>query len=1344
MVKVAWKVVNGYGPYAYVQKSVKVGNKVKSVHIGYLGKAGTNDVIPGKHINVPPMKDFKGGRLLVPQVGEDTAQGLQPGPLSLVTHLEEQVKKGVPKSKINLTPPKTAATPVAKAAPKKKTASPKPAKAEDAPAAAPTAAKQEAVASLAATLKAKLGATVQVQEWKKVGPQLGSTKGGLYENEKGARYYIKCPATEDHVANELLARDLYQLVGVRTLEGHPTVMEGEPCLATRWEEGLMGSGENPKDLKGTKEGFVADAWLANWDSVGVGSSKYDNILGYKGQAYRVDTGGALLYRGTGGPKGVAFGTEVTELEGLRDPKVNPVAATVYGDMTAAEIEASAKPVLAAPNNAIISAVHKRYPDDPQKASNLATQLLVRKNYIKKWLADQAQKQDKAVEAAPAAALETPKPQSVGPKVTEVPKDADGKPLVSPKHIKHLENVAAIGYPTTLTTEAAALVGKLKSPAKKAALAKVGIDLQNQMIGVKPIPAAAPDLINTEEPKAPTKIKATKNPEDAQGKPLVTAQQIQHLEQVANQGDLQHLHKVGTELSEAAPDKETKQAIITVAANLYGQLYDAQLKAAPGPQPAPPQVETKAPTKIKVTEVPKNAGGKSLVSAANIAKLEALANSKNAQALSIATIGMSQLAKGAVKKAAIVKVGNDLLSQVTGEPTPEHLKDGGLESIKEGMKAKAKAKAELDATPAPQPKTPLIESKEGAADAPAAAADDWYKVTLVPKDAKGKPMVSAKNIKQLEKTASLGPPDALKAMGGILADKLKNPAQKEALNQVVGHLIAKMPSAGVQEGDSGSGLPDTIEKVDDGDLKLPDQKTPTLKTIDAETKKGKKRKQNYDEVLEQVSGQKGSNEGGLFKDKKLETLHYVKWPNSEARAKVEALAALLYTHADVPVPSVRAIKFQGKDAVMSDWIDGAEPMTTEQMRTHPEVRGGFVADAWLANWDVVGAGADNIVSGPGAKAYRIDAGGSMIFRAKGSPKDFSAEVGELESLKDPNTNPQAALAFKDISQADLKAGAERLALITDDQIDAAVDSVKLPKKSKEYPASYYSHEHGDIPSLLKARLKQRRDYIVDEHLDPKDKKKAALEKLDGVDLKPDSKELVAAQAAKYTVNKPSSGQKWTATGTIMENELGSSKGKSAKTQTQKHYQSWKGSTARPLGAALRWAGGELEGSGRLEEARLKKILAYLVKSGTVSSHEADNQIKHVEQFATTPSAKRLVEGLSVARKQNEATLGVKYPGKDTVTVYRGWNPSQLKYLKLDNLKVGDEVTLKDPPFYSWSLSPSVAHNFGGGHGSIVAKAQVPLSKVVLTDLVNSIGSYEGEDEIIFKGIDNYKMEVIKKS
>ena len=48
MANVAWKTINGYGPYAYLQQSLWQGNgKVVSQHIAYLGKLGTTSDFAG-------------------------------------------------------------------------------------------------------------------------------------------------------------------------------------------------------------------------------------------------------------------------------------------------------------------------------------------------------------------------------------------------------------------------------------------------------------------------------------------------------------------------------------------------------------------------------------------------------------------------------------------------------------------------------------------------------------------------------------------------------------------------------------------------------------------------------------------------------------------------------------------------------------------------------------------------------------------------------------------------------------------------------------------------------------------------------------------------------------------------------------------------------------------------------------------------------------------------------------------------------------------------------------------------------------------------------------------------
>ncbi len=55
---------------------------------------------------------------------------------------------------------------------------------------------------------------------------------------------------------------------------------------------------------------------------------------------------------------------------------------------------------------------------------------------------------------------------------------------------------------------------------------------------------------------------------------------------------------------------------------------------------------------------------------------------------------------------------------------------------------------------------------------------------------------------------------------------------------------------------------------------------------------------------------------------------------------------------------------------------------------------------------------------------------------------------------------------------------------------------------------------------------------------------------------------------------------------------------------------------------------------------------------------------------------------------------------------------------------------------------MAHNFQGGHGSFVSQAVIPVDSIILTDLANTTGSFTSEDEVVFKGVDDFKMEIIK--
>jgi uncharacterized protein len=189
-------------------------------------------------------------------------------------------------------------------------------------------------------------APLQPKDLKRVGKQMGSNPGGVFENAQGERFYVKQGQSPEHVANELAAADLYRLAGARTLEYQP--VEGGQHVATRMAklDKNRATQFSPAEVKAARRDFVTHAWLANWDAVGTGS---DNLGTIDGEPTALDLGGALAFRAQGAPKGAAFGDQVTELETMRDPKMSPDAAKVFGGMNEDELYDSAQRVTSIPD-----------------------------------------------------------------------------------------------------------------------------------------------------------------------------------------------------------------------------------------------------------------------------------------------------------------------------------------------------------------------------------------------------------------------------------------------------------------------------------------------------------------------------------------------------------------------------------------------------------------------------------------------------------------------------------------------------------------------------------------------------------------------------------------------------------------------------------------------------------------------------------------------------------------------------------------------------------------------------------------------------------------------------------
>lgn len=216
------------------------------------------------------------------------------------------------------------------------------------------------------------------------------------------------------------------------------------------------------------------------------------------------------------------------------------------------------------------------------------------------------------------------------------------------------------------------------------------------------------------------------------------------------------------------------------------------------------------------------------------------------------------------------------------------------------------------------------------------------------------------------------------------------------------------------------------------------------------------------MLTKVGGSLGgSTPAEQFKDSDG-NVWYVKHVKSPMHSVNEVLAARLYAAAGVDVPEIQRTT-DGKIASKVMKLMGSADVTT------PGAAQGFAADAWLANWDAVGKGYDNLQIAADGKAVRVDVGGSLVYRAQGGSKAeyFNGTADEINSLRDPNgPNPQSSKIFSSLSPEQVKDSINAtVANVTDKQINSIIDEFA--------PMGIGSVNANE----LKSRLKARRDALI---------------------------------------------------------------------------------------------------------------------------------------------------------------------------------------------------------------------------------------------------------------------------
>lgn len=218
--------------------------------------------------------------------------------------------------------------------------------------------------------------------WEQTGGQGGSNPGGKFKDPSGQEWYCKFPDDADTAKSEVLAAKLYALAGLSGQDAQLITKGGKVGIASKWVNITKASSADAlAKVPGALDGFAVDAWLGNWDVVGM---SLDNLqIGPDGKAHRGDAGGSLEYRAQGAKK--PFGAKVEEIDTLRDAAKNPHAAALFSKIKEADIVASVAKVAAISDVAIRAMVNEYGPGTAAEKAKLAETLIARKqDLIKKY------------------------------------------------------------------------------------------------------------------------------------------------------------------------------------------------------------------------------------------------------------------------------------------------------------------------------------------------------------------------------------------------------------------------------------------------------------------------------------------------------------------------------------------------------------------------------------------------------------------------------------------------------------------------------------------------------------------------------------------------------------------------------------------------------------------------------------------------------------------------------------------------------------------------------------------------------------------------------------------------
>jgi len=191
-------------------------------------------------------------------------------------------------------------------------------------------------------------------------------------------------------------------------------------------------------------------------------------------------------------------------------------------------------------------------------------------------------------------------------------------------------------------------------------------------------------------------------------------------------------------------------------------------------------------------------------------------------------------------------------------------------------------------------------------------------------------------------------------------------------------------------------------------------------------------------LKDVKPAGGSNGARMAEDAEGRRWLVKTYKGNRDRVATELLANSIYRELGITVPNagyteVNVPKFGKTRALTYPLVDGEERQWQHADETLAD---GFVADALLGNWDVVGLAQDNVLWN-GDTPIRLDQGGTLEYRAMGGPKPFGPVPTELWTMNKPGGQAWTRMA---ITEEGMRAAAKDAELrLTPERIDALVDA-----------------------------------------------------------------------------------------------------------------------------------------------------------------------------------------------------------------------------------------------------------------------------------------------------------------